>query len=127
MRDILPPDSARWRMLHNIFANVAESAGYGEIKTPLIEDLGVFARIGDATDVVTKEMYTFADRSGDMITLRPEGTAGVVRAALQNGLLYGPMRRLWYSGPMFRYERPQKGRLREFFQWNIDIIDIEDQ
>ena len=90
---------------------------------PLLEKTAVFARaIGSATDVVSKEMYTFDDRNGESLSLRPEGTAGVVRAALQNGLLYGPVRRLWYGGPMFRYERPQKGRSRQFHQLGVELF-----
>mgnify|MGYP002067316003 CR=1 FL=1 len=122
MRDILPPESGRWRRFTDVFADVVERAGYGQLITPLLEDLGVFTRIGDATDVVEKEMYTFEDRNGDLLSLRPEGTAGVVRAVLQNGLLYGAPLRLWYMGQMFRRERPQKGRTRQFHQVGAEVF-----
>jgi histidyl-tRNA synthetase len=126
MHDILPADTPLWRSLERTVAEVFSAYGYEEIRVPLVEKTEVFARaIGESTDVVEKEMYSFADRSGDMLSLRPEGTAGVVRAALQNGLLRGPPVRLWYGGPMFRYERPQKGRTRQFHQMGAEIFGAE--
>ena len=112
MRDILPPDSARWRRFQAVFANVVEAAGYGEIMPPLMEDLGVFMRIGDATDVVTKEMYDFVDKGERRVALRPEQTASVCRAFTQHRPLT-PWK-VYYSGPNFRYEKPQRGRYRQF-------------
>jgi len=122
-----------WQHLEQAAQKVFESYGYAEIRTPLVEKTELFARaIGDATDVVEKEMYTFEDRNDDLLSLRPEGTAGVVRAVLQNGLLYGSPLRLWYQGPMFRRERPQKGRTRQFHQIGAEVfgaagpdIDVE--
>lgn len=126
MHDILPADTQLWRMLERKVAGVFAAYGFEEIRVPLLERTEVFARaIGDATDVVEKEMYSFEDRNGDMLSLRPEGTAGVVRAALQNGLLYGTPARLWYGGAMFRRERPQKGRTRQFHQMGAEIFGAE--
>ena len=126
MHDILPADLPLWRKLESTVAEVFSSYGFAEIRVPLLEKTEVFARaIGDATDVVEKEMYSFADRNGDMLSLRPEGTAGVVRAALQNSLLHGPPVRLWYGGPMFRYERPQQGRTRQFHQMGAEVFGAE--
>ncbi len=123
MHDILPADTPLWQRLERTVAETFAAYGFQEIRVPLLEKTEVFARaIGDATDVVEKEMYTFDDRSGDSLSLRPEGTAGVVRAALQNGLLHGPPMRLWYGGAMFRYERPQKGRTRQFHQMGAEIF-----
>ncbi|MEL6893235.1 MAG: ATP phosphoribosyltransferase regulatory subunit, partial [Actinomycetota bacterium] len=122
MRDILPPGSARWRVLHNTFAEVVEAAGYGEIKTPLIEDLGVFARIGDATDVVTKEMYDFQDKGERHVALRPELTASVCRSYAQHRPT--PPWKVWYAGPNFRYEKPQRGRFRQFDQVGIEVLAL---
>lgn len=111
-------------MLHNIFANVAESAGYGEIKTPLIEDLGVFARIGDATDVVTKEMYDFHDKGERHVALRPELTASVCRSFAQHRPT--PPWKVWYAGSNFRYEKPQRGRYRQFDQVGLEVLGVDD-
>jgi len=123
MNDILPDDIHAWQMLESTAKRVFAAHGFEQIRMPLLEKTGVFARaIGSATDVVSKEMYSFDDRNGESLSLRPEGTAGVVRAALQNGLLYGPVRRLWYGGPMFRYERPQKGRSRQFHQLGAELF-----
>jgi histidyl-tRNA synthetase len=117
MHDILPSGLPAWHRLEQCIKEVFTSYGYEEIRVPVLEKTELFARaIGDATDVVEKEMYSFEDRNGDLLSLRPEGTAGVVRAALQNGLLYAGALRLWYQGPMFRRERPQKGRTRQFHQ-----------
>ena len=123
MNDIVPPMSAAWREFEATVAALLTSYGYGEIRMPLVEQSAVFKRsIGDATDIVQKEMYTFDDRNGDSLTLRPEGTAGCVRAVLQNGLLQHTPLRLWYSGPMFRHERPQRGRHRQFHQIGVEAF-----
>jgi histidyl-tRNA synthetase len=123
MNDILPGDIHYWQVLEATAEQVFSGHGFEQIRIPLLEKTEVFKRaIGEATDVVSKEMYSFDDRNGESLSLRPEGTAGVVRAALQNGLLYGPVRRLWYSGPMFRYERPQKGRSRQFHQIGAELF-----
>ncbi|HSF90708.1 MAG TPA: histidine--tRNA ligase, partial [Paracoccaceae bacterium] len=123
MNDILPQDIHYWQTLESTAERVFAAYGFEQIRLPLLEKTEVFTRaIGSATDVVSKEMYSFNDRNDESLSLRPEGTAGVVRAALQNGLLYGPVRRLWYSGPMFRYERPQKGRSRQFHQIGAELF-----
>ena len=124
MNDILPNETACWQFLERTVAAVVGSYGYGEIRLPVVEKTALFKRsIGEVTDIVEKEMYTFDDRNGDSMTLRPEGTAGCVRAAIQQGLLNTPQR-LWYSGPMFRYERPQKGRQRQFHQTGVEAFGI---
>lgn len=124
MNDILPGETAYWQFLERTIAGVLASYGYGEIRLPVVEKTALFKRsIGEVTDIVEKEMYTFDDRNGDSMTLRPEGTAGCVRAAIQQGLL-GTPQRLWYSGPMFRYERPQKGRQRQFHQTGVESFGI---
>ncbi len=123
MNDILPQDIYFWQMLESTAERVFAGYGFEQIRLPLLEKTEVFTRaIGSATDVVAKEMYSFDDRNDESLSLRPEGTAGVVRAALQNGLLYGPVKRLWYSGAMFRYERPQKGRSRQFHQIGAELF-----
>jgi len=124
MRDILPPDSERWRRFVSVFAGVVEGAGYGQVISPLLEDLGVFQRIGDATDVVTKEMYDFVDKGGRHIALRPELTASVCRAFVQHRPLT-PWK-VWYTGSQFRYEKPQRGRFRQFDQVGIEVLGVED-
>ena len=124
MRDILPPDSGRWRRFQAVFAGVVEAAGYGEIMPPLLEDLGVFQRIGDATDVVTKEMYDFVDKGERHIALRPEQTASVCRAFAQHRPLT-PWK-VFYAGPNFRYEKPQRGRYRQFDQVGIEVLGADD-
>ena len=124
MRDILPPESARWRQFVTVFAQVVESAGYGQVISPLLEDLGVFQRIGDATDVVTKEMYDFVDKGGRHIALRPELTASVCRAFVQHRPLT-PWK-VWYAGSQFRYEKPQRGRYRQFDQVGIEVLGADD-
>ena len=123
MNDILPEDIHYWQTLETMAEQAFSAYGFEQIRMPLLEKTDVFSRaIGSATDVVSKEMYSFNDRNGESLSLRPEGTAGVVRAALQNGLLYGPVKRLWYSGAMFRYERPQKGRSRQFHQIGAELF-----
>ena len=117
MNDLLPGASARWRGAEQRLHAVLARYGYDEIRLPLVEPTALFARtIGEVTDIVEKEMYTFLDRNGDSLTLRPEGTAGVVRAGIEHGLFQGQLLRLWYQGPMFRHERPQRGRYRQFHQ-----------
>ena len=124
MRDILPPESARWRQFVTVFADVVESAGYGQVISPMLEDLGVFQRIGDATDVVTKEMYDFVDKGGRHVALRPELTASVCRAFVQHRPLT-PWK-VWYAGSQFRYEKPQRGRYRQFDQVGIEVLGADD-
>jgi histidyl-tRNA synthetase len=117
MNDILPDASAAWLSVEGVCQDVFANHGYQQIRTPMVESTSLFARsIGADTDIVAKEMYTFDDRNGDSLTLRPEGTASCVRAGIENGLFYNQQQRLWYVGPMFRYERPQKGRYRQFYQ-----------
>ena len=133
MNDILPSDSGLWLAVEQVCQTVFQNYSYQEIRTPIIESTDLFHRsIGADTDVVSKEMYTFEDRNGDSLTLRPEGTASCVRAGIENGLFYNQQQRLWYTGPMFRHERPQKGRYRQFFQlgveaygWNTPDIEAE--
>jgi len=126
MRDILPEQSASWQYIENTARKLFTSYGYSELRTPIIESTDLFKRsIGDATDIVEKEMYTFEDRNGDSLTLRPEGTAGTVRAGIQHGLFHNQQQRIWYIGPMFRHERPQKGRYRGFYQAGIETYGID--
>ncbi len=123
MKDILPREMRYWRHLEHSVCALLEGYGYQEIRLPIVEQTELFARaIGAATDIVEKEMYTFADRNGDSLTLRPEGTAGCVRAAIEHGLLHNQTHRLWYGGPMFRHERPQKGRYRQFYQIGVEAF-----
>jgi histidyl-tRNA synthetase (EC 6.1.1.21) len=125
MRDVLPRESAIWRRLHATAEAVFAAYGYGEIRLPLIERTELFKRaVGEVTDVVEKEMYSFEDRGGESISLRPEGTAGCVRAGIEAGLLHNQQQRLWYAGPMFRYERPQAGRYRQFHQIGCETYGI---
>ena len=125
MHDVLPDDSPRWQSFEAVVKRIMASYGYSEIRTPLVESTDLFCRsIGDVTDIVEKEMYTFADRNGDMLTLRPEGTASCVRAGIEHGILHNQIRRLWYSGPMFRHERPQKGRFRQFHQFGAEVFGV---
>ena len=125
MRDILPEQSASWQFIEETARKLFNSYGYKELRPPIIEPTELFKRsIGDATDIVEKEMYTFEDRNGDSLTLRPEGTAGCVRAGMQHGLLHNQQQRIWYIGPMFRHERPQKGRYRGFYQAGIETYGI---
>ena len=125
MNDLLPDQSPVWQYVESTLGELFARYGYSEVRTPYLEATQLFSRaVGEATDIVEKEMYTFDDKSGDSVTLRPEGTAGTVRAAIQNNLL-GQPQRLWYFGPMFRYERPQKGRLRQFHQFGVEVFGIE--
>ena len=125
MNDLLPGQSAVWQYFENEVKKVLFSYGYQEIRMPIVEQTELFKRsIGEVTDIVEKEMYTFEDRNGDSLTLRPEGTACCVRAAEQHGLLYNQTQRLWYTGPMFRHERPQKGRYRQFHQFGLEAFGI---
>jgi histidyl-tRNA synthetase len=125
MHDILPADMPVWYRLKDEYRALVESYGYRKIRTPIIEKTALFARsIGVVTDIVEKEMYSFDDRNGDSLSLRPENTASVVRAGLQAGLLHDQQQRLWYCGPMFRHERPQKGRYRQFHQLGAEIFGI---
>jgi histidyl-tRNA synthetase len=126
MNDILPGESATWQFLEDTLRRVIGSYGYREIRLPLLEKTDLFRRsIGEVTDIVEKEMYTFDDRNGDSLTLRPEGTAGCVRACMEHGLLHNQMQRLWYAGPMFRHERPQKGRYRQFHQIGVEAFGMQ--
>ena len=125
MVDILPEQSPLWQSMEAAAQEVLSGYGYAEIRLPIIEATGLFARsIGEVTDIVEKEMYSFDDRNGDRLSLRPEGTAGCVRACIQNGLLHNQTQRLWYTGPMFRHERPQKGRLRQFHQIGVEAFGL---
>ena len=125
MNDILPEDSPLWQYLESTVATLLARYGYREIRFPILEQTELFKRsIGEVTDIVEKEMYTFEDRNGDSLTLRPEGTASCVRACDQNGLLHNQVQRLWYAGPMFRHERPQKGRLRQFHQIGVETFGL---
>ena len=123
MNDILPDQTIYWQKLENIFRVILASYGYHEIRLPLLEKTQLFKRgIGEATDIIEKEMYTFLDRHDESLSLRPEGTAGCVRAVIEHGLAHRQTQKLWYAGPMFRYERPQKGRYRQFFQWGVETF-----
>lgn len=124
MNDLLPEDSTRWQVIESVIMDILTRYGYSEIRFPILEKTELFHRgIGEVTDIVEKEMYSFEDRNGDTLTLRPEGTAGCVRACIQNSLL-DRAQRLWYTGPMFRHERPQKGRLRQFHQFGVEVFGI---
>ncbi|MEQ4530396.1 MAG: histidine--tRNA ligase [Mixta sp.] len=126
MNDYLPADTVVWQRIEGILKQVLASYGYSEIRLPVVEHTPLFKRaIGEVTDVVEKEMYTFDDRNGESLTLRPEGTAGCVRAGIEHGLLYNQEQRLWYMGPMFRYERPQKGRYRQFHQIGAEVFGLQ--
>ncbi|THB85466.1 histidine--tRNA ligase [Pantoea allii] len=126
MNDYLPADTALWQRIEGVLKQTLASYGYSEIRLPLVEQTPLFKRaIGEVTDVVEKEMYTFDDRNGESLTLRPEGTAGCVRAGIEHGLLYNQEQRLWYMGPMFRYERPQKGRYRQFYQIGVEVFGLQ--
>ena len=125
MNDILPDESPSWQYLERVISDVVHSYGYKEIRFPILEQTQLFKRsIGEVTDIVEKEMYSFTDRNGDDLSLRPEGTACCVRAAEQHGLLYNQQQRLWYRGPMFRHERPQKGRYRQFHQVGVESFGM---
>ena len=126
MNDLLPQQSATWQYLESAVSSILDQYNYKEIRFPIMETTDLFKRsIGEVTDIVEKEMYTFADRNGDSVTLRPEGTASCVRACEQHGLLYNQTQKLWYHGPMFRYERPQKGRLRQFHQIGVETFGFD--
>ncbi len=133
MQDVLPAENALWHTLERTAAEVFAAYGYEQIRLPIMERTGLFERgVGEVTDIVEKELYTFDDRGGESMSLRPEGTAGAVRAGIQHGLLHNATQRLWYVGPMFRYERPQKGRQRQFHQFGVEAfgqtgpdVDIE--
>lgn len=125
MNDILPIDTPLWQYFEAKIREIAASYGYQEIRMPIVEKTELFVRsIGEVTDIVEKEMYTFLDRNGDSLTLRPEGTAQCVRAVLENGLIHNQSQRLWYTGPMFRHERPQKGRYRQFYQVGVEAFGL---
>ncbi|MDD1610064.1 MAG: histidine--tRNA ligase [Methylococcaceae bacterium] len=133
MHDVLPDQTPLWQYAEKIIREVLSGYGYSEIRLPIVEKTELFKRsIGEVTDIVEKEMYTFDDRNGDSLTLRPEGTAGCLRACLEHGLLHNQLHRLWYYGPMYRHERPQKGRYRQFIQLGVETygmsgpdIDVE--
>ena len=123
MNDVLPAESVLWQQLEGTMRDLLVAYGYEEIRVPVVEHTDLFKRaIGEYTDVVEKEMYTFTDHGGDSLTLRPEATAGIVRALISNGLLRGARHKLWCSGPMFRHERPQKGRYRQFYQVDVEAV-----
>ncbi|MBW0278062.1 histidine--tRNA ligase [Shewanella xiamenensis] len=125
MNDILPTQSPLWQKVEAVLRSSVAAYGYSEIRTPIVENTDLFKRsIGEVTDIVEKEMYSFEDRNGDSLTLRPEGTASTVRAGNEHGLLYNQEQRLWYMGPMFRHERPQKGRYRQFHQFGVEVYGI---
>ncbi|MCR9655923.1 histidine--tRNA ligase [Vibrio parahaemolyticus] len=125
MNDCLPTQSPLWQKLENTVKNVISAYGYNEVRMPIVEETNLFSRaVGEETDVVSKEMYTFDDRNGDSLTLRPEGTAGCVRSCIQNSLINRDEQRLWYMGPMFRHERPQKGRYRQFHQCGVEVFGL---
>lgn len=125
MNDVVPAKVSTWRYVEQTLIDCLTSYGYQEIRFPVVESTQLFKRtIGEITDIVEKEMYTFNDVNGDSITLRPEGTAGCVRACLEQGLLYNQTQKLWYMGPMFRHERPQKGRYRQFYQFGVEVFGI---
>lgn len=127
MNDVLPAESSRWQYLEHVLRALLGGHGYREIRFPVLEQTQLFKRsIGEVTDIVEKEMYTFEDRNGDSLTLRPEGTACCVRAAEQGGLLYNQTQKLWYMGPMYRHERPQKGRYRQFHQLGVEAFGMAD-
>lgn len=126
MNDLLPEAVERWQRIESAARDVLHAYGYREIRLPIVEKSELFARsIGSQTDIVEKEMYSFEDRNGENLTLRPEGTAGCVRAGIENGFLHNQIQRLWYAGPMFRHERPQKGRYRQFHQIGVEAFGIE--
>lgn len=126
MNDLLPADSSAWQYVEAAVASILRRYAYQEIRFPILESTDLFKRsIGEVTDIVEKEMYTFDDRNGDSVTLRPEGTACCVRACEEHGLLYNQTQRLWYMGPMFRYERPQKGRYRQFHQIGVETFGMD--
>ncbi|MEE9358054.1 MAG: histidine--tRNA ligase, partial [Sedimenticolaceae bacterium] len=125
MHDLLPDQSPMWHFLEDRVRQVVDGYGYRDMRTPILEMTELFSRsIGEVTDIVEKEMYTFADRNGDSLTLRPENTASCVRAGIENGLFHNQIQRIWYRGPMFRHERPQKGRYRQFYQIGVEAYGL---
>ena len=125
MHDILPEQTSYWQYVERLLCEILPAYGYEEIRFPIVEQTQLFARaMGEVTDVVEKEMYTFEDRNGDSLSLRPEGTAGCVRAGIEHGLLYNQIQRVWYMGPMFRHERPQQGRCRQFHQFGVEAFGM---
>jgi len=124
MNDILPPDSLRWEWFEDVVRRLMRRYGYLNVRTPIVEPTALFVRgLGEVTDIVEKEMYSFEDAmNGDRLTLRPENTAGVVRAAIEHALLYDGGKRLFYIGPMFRHEKPQRGRYRQFHQVGVEAL-----
>ena len=125
MNDLLPSDSGQWQRIESVMRQILTGYGYHEIRMPVVEKTNLFARsIGAATDIIEKEMYTFPDRNDESLSLRPEMTAGCVRAGIEHGLLYNQEQRLWYMGPLFRYERPQKGRYRQFHQLGAEVFGL---
>jgi len=126
MNDLLPDQAGMWQHVESVVQTTLSEYGYSEIRTPILEKTSLFARsIGGATDIVEKEMYTFTDRNGEELSLRPEGTAGCVRAGIENGLFHNQTQRLWYMGPMFRHEKPQRGRYRQFYQTGVECFGFE--
>jgi histidyl-tRNA synthetase len=126
MHDILPADSATWQYVESVLRDVMTRYGYHELRIPLVEQTELFKRsIGEVTDIVEKEMYSFEDRNGLSLTLRPEATAGIVRAGITNGLLHNQRQKIWTTGPMFRYEKPQKGRYRQFYQFDVEALGFD--
>src|SRR3990172_9991417 len=124
--DILPEETGLWRFIEEEDFRVFSTYGFSEIRIPVVERTELFSRsIGETTDIVEKEMYTFTDRRGDSLTLRPEGTAPVVRAYIEHKLYTSPVNKLYYTGPMFRYERPQKGRYRQFYQIGAEVLGTD--
>lgn len=125
MNDVLPADASAWQHVHAIAADTFAAYGYGELRLPIVERTELFKRaVGEVTDVVEKEMYSFVDRGGETLSLRPELTAGVIRAGIEHGLLYNTQQRIWCTGPVFRYERPQAGRYRQFHQLDVEAFGI---
>ncbi|MEJ2274079.1 MAG: histidine--tRNA ligase [Woeseiaceae bacterium] len=126
MNDILPGAAGTWRYLESVVQDIVRSYGYEEIRLPILEHTELFKRsIGEVTDIVEKEMYTFEDRNGESLTMRPEATAGMVRAGMTNGLLHNQKQKLWTAGPMFRYEKPQQGRYRQFHQFDVEALGYD--
>ena len=126
MNDLLPDDTSMWQQVEKVLRKTVQAYGYQEMRMPIVEKTNLFSRaIGEVTDVVEKEMYSFIDRSGDDLSLRPEGTAGCVRACIEHNLIVNQEQRLWYMGPMFRHERPQKGRYRQFHQMGVEVFGLE--
>ena len=126
MNDLLPDDTSMWQQVEKVLRETVQAYGYQEMRMPIVEKTNLFSRaIGEVTDVVEKEMYSFIDRSGDDLSLRPEGTAGCVRACIEHNLIVNQEQRLWYMGPMFRHERPQKCRYRQFHQMGVEVFGLE--